>query len=220
MWNGRGPAAGSACARRGRCQRTGRTTAMNRDSTTWLSALRAGNRLMSSIGTSCCPCAPRCSTRRGSGRNTAKAIRCRYIAGAGAIAVNGAMTIRTRLRRTDRHRGDTGVAAGQAADLEAAAPALSSLSFGLAYVDQLVFGADCELLKRITRRAGVRQWPRAAAGATGRARPLGLSEAGSPESRVMRAESAAIYRGAAVERILVRCGRRLGLRRSLDGNDG
>jgi hypothetical protein len=61
------------------------------------------------------------------------------------------MTIRTRLRRTDRHRGDTGVAAGQAADLEAAATALSSLSFGLAYVDQLVFGADCELLKRITR---------------------------------------------------------------------
>ena len=37
------------------------------------------------------------------------------------------------------------------ADLEAAATALSSLSFGLAFVDQLVFGADCEQLKRVTR---------------------------------------------------------------------
>jgi TetR/AcrR family transcriptional regulator, regulator of cefoperazone and chloramphenicol sensitivity len=36
------------------------------------------------------------------------------------------------------------------ADLEAAATALSSLSFGLAFVDQLVFGADCERLRRIT----------------------------------------------------------------------
>ena len=42
-------------------------------STTWLSALRPGNRLTRSIGISCCPCAPRCSTRRRSGRNTAKA---------------------------------------------------------------------------------------------------------------------------------------------------
>jgi len=38
-----------------------------------------------------------------------------------------------------------------AADLEAAATALSSLSFGLAFVDQLVFGADCERLRRVTR---------------------------------------------------------------------
>ena len=37
------------------------------------------------------------------------------------------------------------------ADLEAAATALSSLSFGLAFVDQLVFGADCEQLMRVTR---------------------------------------------------------------------
>jgi TetR/AcrR family transcriptional regulator, regulator of cefoperazone and chloramphenicol sensitivity len=37
------------------------------------------------------------------------------------------------------------------ADLEAAATALSSLSFGLAFVDQLVFGADCERLRRTTR---------------------------------------------------------------------
>ena len=37
------------------------------------------------------------------------------------------------------------------ADLEAAATALASLSFGLAIVDQLVFGADCERLKRVTR---------------------------------------------------------------------
>ena len=36
-------------------------------------------------------------------------------------------------------------------DLEAAATALSSLSFGLASVDQLVFGANCERLKRVTR---------------------------------------------------------------------
>ena len=42
-------------------------------STTSRSALRAGNRLMRSIGMSCCPCAPRCSTPRRSGRNTAKA---------------------------------------------------------------------------------------------------------------------------------------------------
>jgi AcrR family transcriptional regulator len=38
------------------------------------------------------------------------------------------------------------------ADLEAAATALASLSFGLAIVDQLVFGADCERLKRVTRQ--------------------------------------------------------------------
>src|SRR5690606_14883491 len=37
------------------------------------------------------------------------------------------------------------------ADLEAAATALSSLSFGLAFVDQLVFGADCARLRRVTR---------------------------------------------------------------------
>jgi AcrR family transcriptional regulator len=37
------------------------------------------------------------------------------------------------------------------ADLDAAATALSSLSFGLAFVDQLVFGADCERLRRVTR---------------------------------------------------------------------
>jgi AcrR family transcriptional regulator len=38
----------------------------------------------------------------------------------------------------------------RSADLEAAATALSSLSFGLAFVDQLVFGADCERLRRVT----------------------------------------------------------------------
>ena len=37
------------------------------------------------------------------------------------------------------------------ADLDAAATALSSLSFGLAFVDQLVFGADCARLRRVTR---------------------------------------------------------------------
>jgi AcrR family transcriptional regulator len=37
------------------------------------------------------------------------------------------------------------------ADLEAAATALSSLSFGLGFVDQLVFGADCERLRRVAR---------------------------------------------------------------------
>jgi hypothetical protein len=37
------------------------------------------------------------------------------------------------------------------ADLEAAATALSSLSFGLAFVDLLVFGADCEQLMRVAR---------------------------------------------------------------------
>jgi AcrR family transcriptional regulator len=37
------------------------------------------------------------------------------------------------------------------ADLEAAATALSSLSFGLAFVDQLVFGADYQQLMRVTR---------------------------------------------------------------------
>jgi AcrR family transcriptional regulator len=37
------------------------------------------------------------------------------------------------------------------ADLGAAATALSSLSFGLAFVDQVVFGADCERLRRVTR---------------------------------------------------------------------
>jgi AcrR family transcriptional regulator len=36
------------------------------------------------------------------------------------------------------------------ADLEAAATALSSLSFGLAFVDQLVFSADCARLRRVT----------------------------------------------------------------------
>jgi TetR/AcrR family transcriptional regulator, regulator of cefoperazone and chloramphenicol sensitivity len=35
------------------------------------------------------------------------------------------------------------------ADLDAAATALSSLSFGLAFVDQLVFGADCARLRRV-----------------------------------------------------------------------
>jgi AcrR family transcriptional regulator len=39
----------------------------------------------------------------------------------------------------------------QRADLEAAATALSSLSFGLAFVDQLVFGADCERLRHLMR---------------------------------------------------------------------
>jgi hypothetical protein len=61
------------------------------------------------------------------------------------------MTIRTRLRRTDHHPGDTGVAAGQAADLAPAVTALSSLSFGPGFVDHLVFSADCEQLRRITR---------------------------------------------------------------------
>jgi AcrR family transcriptional regulator len=37
------------------------------------------------------------------------------------------------------------------ADLDAAATALSSLSFGLAFVDQLVFGTDCARLRRVTR---------------------------------------------------------------------
>jgi AcrR family transcriptional regulator len=37
------------------------------------------------------------------------------------------------------------------ADLEAAATALASLSFGLAFVDQLVFGADCARLRRVAR---------------------------------------------------------------------
>jgi AcrR family transcriptional regulator len=35
------------------------------------------------------------------------------------------------------------------ADLEAAATALASLSFGLAFVDQLIFGADCEQLRQV-----------------------------------------------------------------------
>jgi len=39
----------------------------------------------------------------------------------------------------------------QGADLEAAATALASLSFGLAFVDQLVFGADCARLQRVAR---------------------------------------------------------------------
>jgi hypothetical protein len=38
------------------------------------------------------------------------------------------------------------------ADLEAAATALCSLSLGLAFVDQLVFGADCERLKRVAKQ--------------------------------------------------------------------
>ena len=38
-----------------------------------------------------------------------------------------------------------------AADLDAAATALSSLSFGLAFVDQLVFGADCDRLQHLAR---------------------------------------------------------------------
>jgi TetR/AcrR family transcriptional regulator, regulator of cefoperazone and chloramphenicol sensitivity len=61
------------------------------------------------------------------------------------------------------------------ADLEAAAMALSSLSFGLAFVDQLVFGADCERLRQIMRHvarvyakgltpAGARRDPRSGAG--------------------------------------------------------
>lgn len=37
------------------------------------------------------------------------------------------------------------------ADLEAAAIALSSLSLGLAFVEQLVFGADCARLQRVAR---------------------------------------------------------------------
>ena len=41
------------------------------------------------------------------------------------------------------------------ADLEPAATALSSLSFGLMFVDQLVFGADCARLKRVTHVARV-----------------------------------------------------------------
>ena len=42
-----------------------------------------------------------------------------------------------------------------AADLDAAATALSSLSFGLAFVDQLVFGADCARLRRVTRHVAL-----------------------------------------------------------------
>jgi AcrR family transcriptional regulator len=37
------------------------------------------------------------------------------------------------------------------ADLDATASALASLSFGLAFVDQLVFGADCARLRRVAR---------------------------------------------------------------------
>jgi TetR/AcrR family transcriptional regulator, regulator of cefoperazone and chloramphenicol sensitivity len=37
----------------------------------------------------------------------------------------------------------------EGADLEAAATALASLSFGLAFVEQLVFGADCARLRRV-----------------------------------------------------------------------
>lgn len=37
------------------------------------------------------------------------------------------------------------------ADLEAAAMALSSLSFGLSFIDQLVFGADCQKLRSLAR---------------------------------------------------------------------
>jgi len=37
------------------------------------------------------------------------------------------------------------------ADLEAAATALASLSFGLAFVEQLVFGADCARLRQVSR---------------------------------------------------------------------
>ena len=54
------------------------------------------------------------------------------------------------------------------ADLEAAATALASLSFGLAFVDQLVFGADCARLRRVARHvarvyaAGLAPPPRAA----------------------------------------------------------
>ena len=56
----------------------------------------------------------------------------------------------------------------QAADLEAAATALSSLSFGLMFVDQLVFGADCARLKRVTHvAAGVRRRFGAEAGCDG-----------------------------------------------------
>lgn len=39
----------------------------------------------------------------------------------------------------------------ESADLEAAAIALSSLSLGLAFVEQLVFGADCACLERVAR---------------------------------------------------------------------
>ncbi len=38
-----------------------------------------------------------------------------------------------------------------AADLDSAATALSSLSFGLAFVDQLVFGADCARLRQLAQ---------------------------------------------------------------------
>jgi hypothetical protein len=91
------------------------------------------------------------ATVRRSGRNTAKAttlsVHCRGRRDCG----HRRHDYPNRLRRTDHHRGDAGVAAGQAADLEAAAIALSSLSFGLGFVDQLVLGADCEQLRRITR---------------------------------------------------------------------
>ena len=43
-----------------------------------------------------------------------------------------------------------------AADLEAAATALASFSFGLAFVEQVVFAADCSRLRRVARHvAGV-----------------------------------------------------------------
>jgi hypothetical protein len=164
------------------------------DSTTSLPALRAGNRLMRSVGMSCCPCTPRCSTRRGSGRNTAKATTLSVHCRGGAIAVIGAMTIRTRLRRTDRHRGDRcrrragrrSRGGGDRALVAELRPRVRRPA-GLC--------ADCKRKAgRPPRRAGVRRWPRAAAGATGSARPLGHCEAGSPGSRVTRAESAAIYR--------------------------
>src|SRR5690606_8707988 len=56
------------------------------------------------------------------------------------------------------------------ADLEAAATALSSLSFGLAFVDQLVFGADCARLRRVTRHVA-------------RVYALGLAPRGNGEER-------------------------------------
>ncbi len=54
------------------------------------------------------------------------------------------------LRRRLETLRDRGLIDGDA-DLEAAATALSSLSFGLAFVDQLVFGADCAKLESLAR---------------------------------------------------------------------
>ena len=65
------------------------------------------------------------------------------------------------------------------ADLEAAATALASLSFGLAFVDQLVFGADCEQLKRVIRHVA-RTYAR---GLAPRREGEGLDVAGSEIAR-------------------------------------